>query len=83
MSDRHLKPKKIATRYGVKIDTVYVWIQSGELPAIDVSCKRGGRARYAISAAGLAEFEAKRAIQKPAKAARRRKKQPTGIHEYF
>ena len=84
MNDRHYKPKDVAARYGVKIDTVRRWIHSGELAAIDVSSKQGStKPRFVVSAAGLAEFEARRAVQKPVKQEKRRRKTPSGLKEYF
>lgn len=47
----------VAERYGVSEHTVIEWIHSGELKAVDVSRKRGGRPRWRITEESLEAFE--------------------------
>lgn len=58
---RKLTPPQVAERYGVSADNVLAWIHSGELRAVNVAAKVGGRPRYRIDAADLLAFEQKRA----------------------
>ena len=41
---------------GVKPDKVLRWIHMGELQAINVATKEGGRPQYAVTPAGLGIF---------------------------
>ena len=87
MSDRTLTVKEAAGRFGVTQHTVLSWIRSGELPAIDVSRKRGGRPSWRITPDALARFErARTAMPAPEPIRKQRKcaavKDP-GFVEYF
>ena len=57
---RHYLSREVAEDRGVKVDTVLSWIHTGDLRAVDCSCRPGGRPRWRISDAALAEFDAKR-----------------------
>jgi excisionase family DNA binding protein len=52
--------KDLCERYGVGEHTVLAWIHRGELRAIDVSRKRGGRPKWRITAEALEAFELSR-----------------------
>ena len=81
---RKLTPPQVARRYGISTDKVLAWIHSGELRAINVAAKMGGRPRYRIDVADLLVFEQKRAAvpTTPSKGPRRRKP-PTDVIEFF
>ena len=74
-----LKPREIATRLGVKVDSVLTWIRRGELRALDVSQARGKRPRWRILPGDLVAFELSRMAQPPKPAMRRRKTDPSVI----
>jgi hypothetical protein len=74
----------LAARYGVSPDKVLAWIRSGELRAINVSARRGGRPRYLIDVADLAAFEnAREAARSEPVRQRPRRKPVEGVIEYF
>lgn len=82
----HMTPPTIAKLYVVSPDKVLAWIRSGELRAINVVSKAGGRPRYRVSAADLAAFEAARAAvpARPTRPSRQRKPKPAaGFVQYF
>lgn len=77
MADRYLTPPALARQYGVNSDKVLAWIESGELSAVNVASRVGGRPRWRISAEAIAEFEARRAAKPPVK--RRKRKRQTAV----
>ena len=78
----YLSPPQVAKRFSVDAHKVLAWIRSGQLRAIDVATSTGGRPRYRIAPADLAQFEASRAVQPPAPRVRRRRTDPN-IIEFF
>jgi excisionase family DNA binding protein len=58
---RKLTPPQLAKLWGISADKVLAWIQAGELRAIDVSTRRGGRPRWLIDVDDVAAFEVERA----------------------
>ena len=76
-------PPQLATRLGVKPETIIRFIRRGELRAFDVSGRPGiGRPRFRIAVDAVIEFENKRSPATAARPARRRRKDPA-IIEYF
>ena len=68
-----LTPPQVARRLGVNPDKVLSWIRSGELPAVNVTTKPGGRPKYRIAPADLDTFRTRRSPQqriKPKRAAK-------------
>ena len=59
---RYLTPPAIASRFGVKPESVIGWIRNGELAAINLARQGSLRPRYRISPEALALFEQKRAV---------------------
>jgi hypothetical protein len=60
------------------------WIHAGELSAVDVSQRRGGRPRWRIAESDLEVFLLRRRSQSAAPATtRRRRRQPEGIIQFF
>ena len=82
---KYLTPTDVATQLGLaKPDAVFLWIRSGEITAINVATKPGGRPTWRISSADLQFFlEARRA--KPAAPVTRRqpKRKLEGVTTYF
>ncbi len=70
-------------RYGVSQHTVLAWIDAGDLKAVDVSRKRGGRPRWRITAEALEQFEASRTKAPPAPKKPRRKKSNEAVTEFY
>ena len=58
-----LTPPQVARRLGVNPDKVLRWIRSGELSAVNVTTKPGGRPKYRIAAADLDTFKNRRSPQ--------------------
>jgi len=81
MADRAMTPVQVAERYGVSPDKVRSRIASGELQAIDVSTRRGGRPRWVVTPEALAAWERQR-VARPTQRPQRRRRQPDVI-EYF
>ena len=81
---RSLTPPEFAKRYGINTDKVHVFIRDGELRAIDVSQKPGGRPRWRITPEAIEEFERRRSSKTPAASPKpkRRRKTPDDVVEF-
>jgi len=75
-------PEQIAQRYGISPDKVRGWIVRGELAAVNVVARLGGKPRWRISAEALEQFERARAPVPVVKVERRRKSKE-GVIEFF
>lgn len=73
ITQKKITPPELARRWGVDIDTVYAWIRGGELRAINGAKRAGGRPRYLINEADIADFERRRAVQPPPPPQKRKK----------
>lgn len=82
MDDRTFKPKDIAQRFAVGVHKVLRWIAAGELGAVNIASKPGGRPRWRIRAGDLLAFELRRANVKPIAPIRRRRDFPDVPHRY-
>ena len=69
----YITPPALARQYGVKPDKILRWISLGELTAVNVAERVGGRPRWRISLESIADFERRRAAVKPAKRRRRKR----------
>ena len=79
-----LSPPEVARRLGVSHEKILTWIRYGELAAIEVSTRRGGRPRYRIDIADLAVFEQRRSVAGATEGGPRRRRRPVGdIIEFF
>lgn len=79
-----LTPPQLAQRYGVKVTKVLTWIATGQLRALNVATKVTGRPRWRITPEAIDAFETSRTAQaQPAKASRRRQRQPADYVTYF
>jgi excisionase family DNA binding protein len=81
-SSTKLTPRQIADRNRISVDKVLAWIHTGQLRAVNVATRPGGRPRWRISEADLACFEATRAAV-PAPPTRQRPKKEEGVIPYF
>jgi hypothetical protein len=57
----HITPAELADKWGVTVSTVLVWINTGQLRAINVVTTVGLKRRWRIALKDLAEFEECRA----------------------
>jgi len=67
-----LSPPQAAKVLGVKSDTVRYWIHTGQLPAVNIAKKEGGRPQFAIPPAALETFKTRRSTRQPVKPKRAR-----------
>jgi len=79
----YLTPPEVADTLGVNADKVRTWILAGELRAVDLSIKQGGRPRWKISEDDLESFLSRRIATPPPKPTRRRKRQPENVIEFY
>lgn len=70
----YLTPREAAELLQVKKDHIYLWINSGRLPASDMSLHIGGRPRWRIKASDLDAFVESRQAPPPARPRRRKPK---------
>jgi excisionase family DNA binding protein len=79
-----LTPPQVAQRLRVSPDKVLLWIREGELKAVNVVAKLGGRPRYRVDQRDLEDFERRRAATPAARRPRRKAKpEPEGWVQYF
>jgi excisionase family DNA binding protein len=78
-----LTPPEIAERLRVSEDKVRGWILRGELAAVNVADRLGGRPRWRVSAEALAEFQARRAALPVLKIKRRAKAAAKDFVRYY
>ena len=83
MRKTKVTPPGLARRWGISDEKVLAWIESGELRAIDASTRRGGRPRYLIDEADIADFEQRRAVVSAPPAPKRPKSKQDDVTEYF
>jgi excisionase family DNA binding protein len=78
-----LTPPEIAKHLRVSSDKDLAWIRSGELRAVNVATRLGGRPRYKVQVSELEAFEARRAAVTEKRPIRRRARRDERIIEYF
>jgi len=81
--NNHLTPPKIAKMYGCNVYKILTWIRNGELKAINIATKLGGRPRYIVKREELEAFERRRQVQPPPPIVRRRRRKDPNVIEYF
>ena len=81
----YLTTSDIAEMLGVAIDKVHGWLASGELRAINVAQRPGGRPRWRISRADLDAFLSARASTPATTTVRpvRRRRAPVEVTQYY
>ncbi|HYT89045.1 MAG TPA: helix-turn-helix domain-containing protein [Gemmataceae bacterium] len=72
--DTGLTVREVAARLRVSPDKVRLWIQKGELVAVNTAAVLCGKPRYVITPEALAAFEKRRTAGPQPKTPRRRKK---------
>ena len=75
-------PPQVAERYRVAVDKVLAWIHSGQLRAVNVAARVGGRPRWRIDESDLLAFEQRRVAVPTAPKPKRRPKQEA-VTQYF
>jgi excisionase family DNA binding protein len=80
-----LTVRQAAGRLAVSPDKIRAWIRSGELVALDVSRKVGGRPRFRIDAAALLAFEERRRVRPQSRVSRRLRARstPKDVIQFF
>ena len=79
-----LTTTEVAQLWGVSVGKIMTWIRNGELRAINVAQRLGGRPRYRIDVADLTDFENRRAYQPDVPVPRRpRKRRDDYVYKYF
>ncbi len=79
----YLTPPTVAEALGVNQTKVLTWIRSGELAAINVAARVGGRPRWRINQEALDLFLLRRAAQPPAPVTRRRRRADPQVIQFF
>ncbi len=74
---------QVATKLGLQRHAVLALIRAGELRAVDVSLRPGGRPRWRIAQDDLDGFLVRRMLRKPEQRRRRRRKGAPLVKEYF
>lgn len=83
MIDRAISPNALSKRLGIRPQKVLGWIARGELTAVNLAERTGGRPRWKILPEALAEFLAARQSSPPPAPAVRRRKRLTGVTQYY
>jgi excisionase family DNA binding protein len=81
-----LTPPELAERLKVHPEKIRRWIERGELAAVNVADRIGGRPRWRITAEALEDFLRRRATPGPGPRIRRRRRQekvPEGWVRYY
>jgi len=82
MADHALTVRQVAEQLAIGQHGVLALIRSGELRAVDVSQRSGGRPRWRIMPDDLEAFVSRRTHQ-PRAPQRRRRRRSTHVTEYF
>lgn len=82
---KRFTPPQLARAWGIDPHKILSWVRSGELVAVNLATRPGGRPRYRISEDAVTAFEARRSAQVQPTAMRqtRRKKADDGVIEFF
>lgn len=86
MPDRFCTPPELAERWGVSPAKILAFIRCGELEAVNLAMRPGGRPRWGVSGEAVAAFERRRssAANKSLRQHRPpRAPQPTGVIPFF
>jgi transposase len=74
---------QFAEELGVSQHSILLWISRGELAAVDVSRKRGGRPSWRISREAIERFEAARSAQPRPTPTRTRRRRDPAVTEFY
>lgn len=78
-----LTPPELAAQLGVSVDKILTWIHSGELRAVNLATRLGGRPRFRIDPADVAEFENRRVARPIPKTPKPRRRPCHDLIEFF
>jgi excisionase family DNA binding protein len=79
-----LTPPQVAKHLNVNPGKVLSWIRSGELKAVNVTARRGGRAKYRITKDDLEAFTKGRGVTPAIKPRQQRqRRQPPGMIDFY
>lgn len=78
----YMTPPEVAASRGVSVKKVLLWIETGELVAVNLATSRQGRPRWKISKDALQRFESARQSLPAVPIAPRRKKSATRVIEF-
>jgi excisionase family DNA binding protein len=76
-------PPELAALLGVSPDKILGWIRSGELRAVNVAARLGGKPRWTVSTDDLRAFETRRSNEARTLDTTERRRRLTGVIEYF
>ena len=76
-------PQLARQRWGVSVDKVRALIDSGQLVAVNLATKLGGRPRYRIHITEIERFEKTRQTTAPVPKPRRRRREVVAVKEWF
>ena len=79
---QYVTPPQIGERFGVSTEKVIGWLLAGELRGFNLAARTGGRPRYRVSEADLAEFLERRSASVLREAPRRRRRELSGRKFY-
>lgn len=80
---KYKSPPTIASELGVSPDKVLGWIRAGELRAVDLASRRGGRPRYRVAQADLDRFLLSRSATPKPKTPRARRRVADGVVSFI
>jgi Helix-turn-helix domain len=84
MEEESKSPPAVAKKFGIDPEKVATWIRNGELRAINVATRIGGRPRWRILPEDLEAFLLSRqSPAAPTRRAPRRRRNPAEVTEYF
>lgn len=79
---KFLTVKDIASALGVNASKVTMWIHTGELPAVNVAAREGGKPRWRVTESEFNDF-AQRRTKRKAEARRKKYIPPSRVIEFF
>jgi hypothetical protein len=83
MIDTAMTPPAVARKLGVKPQKVLTFIATGELKAINLAERRGGRPRWKVLPEALEQFLQSRSSSPPAPEPVRRRRREVGKKRYY
>lgn len=83
MKERIFRPKDIAERFNVSVETVLTWIRTGELRASNIAARQAHRPRWVILESAVDDFIELREYRPIPTTSRRRKRGRRDIPQHF
>jgi hypothetical protein len=81
----YVTPPQLARAWRINVGKILDWIRGGELSAINLAARQGGRPRYRISAEAIRDFELRRTVVPPPQPVtrRRRTRRDDSVIQFF